>query len=82
MRKIPPEDFDEMFGHGSGGSTSPLYNYLMNMKVGEACELLKKDWHPKYAPTTVVNRVERRHNMKFDRKGIPDRSGWRFKRVK
>ena len=81
MRKITEEEFDSILGRGKG-ATSPLYNYLLRMKPGEAVEILKKEWHLKYPPTTIVNRVSRKYKIEFFAKGLPDGTGWAVKRVR
>lgn len=76
------EEFDSILGRGKG-STSPLYNRLLQLKPGEAFEILKKkDWHAKYPATTVINRVSRRYKITFAWKGLVDGTGWAVKRVK
>lgn len=80
MKKITSEEFDNIYGHGKGAS-SPLYNLLLQMKIGDAFVILKSEWHKKYPPTTIINRVQRRHKMKFEWKALPDRTGWAVKRV-
>lgn len=81
MQKISKEEFDGLQLHGKG-SASPLYRALLNLKVGEAMIILKKEWFKKYPPTTIINRVERKYGWKFDRGALPDRTGWAVKRVK
>lgn len=80
MKKISSDEFDDIFGHGKG-SSSPLYNYLIQMKPNDAFKLFKTEWHVKYPPSTIVNRVSRKHKMVFYVKGLPDRTGWAVKRV-
>jgi hypothetical protein len=52
------------------------------MKPGEAVEILKNEWHLKYPPTTVVNRVSRKYKIEFFAKGLPDGTGWAVKRLR
>ena len=81
MKKITSDQFDDLFGHGKG-SSSPLFNHLIQMKPDDAFILYKTEWYVKYPPTTIVNRVMRKYKMSFLCKGLPDRSGWAVKRVK
>jgi hypothetical protein len=81
MKKITTEEFDEILGHGKG-SSSPLFNHLIEMKPDDAFILYKTEWHAKYSPTATVNRVSKKYNMSFSWKALPDRSGWAVKRVK
>lgn len=80
MKKITEEEFDRLRLHGKG-STSPAYNKIMALKPGEALIIEKKEWHVRYPVTTIVNRIARKHNMKFKAGSLPDRSGWGIKRV-
>ncbi|HNR19072.1 MAG TPA: hypothetical protein PKN75_06470 [Bacteroidia bacterium] len=77
MYDIPPEDFHGMDGHGRG-SSGPLYNKLLAMKVNTSFVLPKKEWLKKYRPTTVCNRVNRKHKRLIRWQALPDRSGWAF----
>ncbi|HKR05816.1 MAG TPA: hypothetical protein VJY62_14370 [Bacteroidia bacterium] len=52
------------------------------MNRDETFILYKTEWHVKYPPATIVNRVSRKYKMIFLCKGLPDRSGWAVKRVK
>jgi len=81
MKKITSEEFDQLSLHGKG-SSSPLYNALLNMKPGDAMIIHKSEWHVKYPPTKVMNKVERKYGFQFERGALADRSGWAVKRVK
>ncbi len=81
IRKIEPEEFERLTLHGRGRS-SPFYNAVLALKVGEALVIEKKDWKAKYSPTIVVNRVAKKHGYKYLCGALPDRSGWAVKRVK
>ena len=81
IKRISAEEFDRMPLHGQGRS-SAAYNAILSLKVGEAIIIEKKDWKPKYPPTHLVNKIERKFGMKFIRGALPDRSGWGIKRVK
>lgn len=81
MKIITSEEFDTLALHGKG-SSSPFYNKLLNLKVGQAVILLRSEWHVKYSPTGIINRIERKHGYRFERGALADRSGWAVKRVK
>lgn len=81
MRKITKEEFDKILGRGKG-STSPLYNLLLQLKPDEGIEILKKEWHVKYPPTTIINRVSRKYKIPLQWKGLPDGTGWMVVRGK
>lgn len=80
MRKITEEEFNGMDGHGRG-SSGLLYNRFLELKPGEGFELLKKEWHKKYSPTTTANKVMKKYKITIKWKALPDRSGWWFLRV-
>lgn len=81
MKKLSSDEFDALPLHGKG-SSSPLYNKLLNLQVGEALIILKTEWYVKYSPTTTMNRIERTRGYQFQRGALADRSGWAVKRVK
>lgn len=81
MRKITAEEFESVNGHGKG-SSGLFFNRLMSLAPGEGLELLKTDWHVKYAPSAVSNRIMKKQKLVFKWKALPDRSGWLFLRVK
>lgn len=81
MKKITSEEFDKLNLHGRGSST-PFYNQIMALKPGdEALIIEKKEWHVKYLPTSMVNRIAKKYNRKFKAGSLPDRSGWGIKRL-
>ena len=75
------EEFRAIKLHGRG-SSSPFYNAILNLRVDQALEIKKTEWHPKYPPTRIVNYIEKRHGLKYERGALPDRSGWMVLRVK
>ena len=81
LKKIKSEEFEQLPLHGKGRS-SPAYNAILSMKVGDAIIIEKQGWKRKDAPTTLVNKIERKFGMKFIRGALADRSGWAVKRVK
>lgn len=80
MKEITGEEFDKLFLHGHG-SSSPFYNKLMNMKVGDAYIIYKTEWRVKYFPGLICKRVSKNFGHKFKYGSLPDRSGWAIKRV-
>ncbi|HLG36468.1 MAG TPA: hypothetical protein VI757_16440 [Bacteroidia bacterium] len=82
MRKIPKEEFDGMAFHGRGRS-SAVFNAILSLKVdGDGLVIEKSKWRPKYAPTQIVKRIERKYGFRYVGGALPDRSGWGFRRVK
>ncbi len=81
MKKITAEEFDAMLLHGTG-STTVFRKIVMAMQPGDAIVFYKKDWHVKYAPTRILNDLERKYNTKYERGSLVDRSGWAVKRVR
>ena len=80
MKKITSADYDGLKLHGRG-SSSPLYVALVNLKVGEGLIIYKTEWHVKYPPTAIFNRIERKLGYRLERGALPDRTGWAVKRV-
>lgn len=81
IEKLTSEEFDQLTLHGRGRS-SPVFNALISLKPGEAMSVKKKNWKPKYPPTLMVKRIEKKYGYKFAHGALPDRSGWAMKRVK
>ena len=80
MKKITSEEYNQLKLHGLG-SSGPYYNMFMKMEPGDSIILYRSEWYKKYPPTTILNRIERKYNMKFDRGALPDRTGWAIRRV-
>lgn len=81
IKRLTSEEFDNLHLHRRGRS-SVFYNTLLEMKVGEAIIIEKKEWRPKYPPTTIINRVQKNFGYKFTWGALSDRSGWAVKRIK
>jgi hypothetical protein len=81
MKEITSEEFDKLKLHGRG-SSGPLYNRLLKMKVGDGLIIYKSEWKPKYPPTAILNRLEKKFGLRFERGALADRTGWAVKRVK
>lgn len=81
IEKMNPEEFDRIPLHGRGRS-SPVFNAIMDLKVGEGIKIKKSGWKPKYAPTLIAKRIERKYGFRFKRGALPDRSGWGVQRIK
>ncbi len=81
MKKISTEEFDSLMLHGKG-NTGSFRKLILAMQPGDAIIYDKKDWHANYSPTRILNELERKHQVKFERGSLYDRSGWAIKRVK
>lgn len=80
MKKLSEEEFQNLTLRGKGRS-SHVFNSLINLKVGEALLLEKKDWTRKASPSTLVRYIEKKHNMKFAYSAIEGGKGWAIKRL-
>jgi len=80
IEKISSEEFDRLALHGRGRS-SPAYNAIVSLKPGEAIAIKKSGWKPKYPPTRLVKKIEKKYGFHFKRGPLPDRSGWGVMRI-
>ena len=80
VEKITPAEFDSLALHGRGRS-SPVFNALLALHVGEALVIKKTEWNAHYSPTLIVKRIEKKYGMRFKRGALPDRTGWAVKRL-
>jgi hypothetical protein len=80
MKKLSEEEFQNLTLKGKGRS-SHVFNSLINLKVGEALLLEKKDWSRKASPSTLVRYIEKKHNLKFAYCAIEGGKGWAIKRL-
>ena len=75
------EEFRKMKLHGKG-SSSPVYNAIMGLQIDQALEIKKTEWKHSYPPTRLVNYIEKKYAMRFERGAHADRSGWMILRVR
>lgn len=75
------EEFRKMKLHGKG-SSSPVYNAILGLRIDQALEIKKNEWKHTYPPTRLVNYIEKKHGLQYERGALPDRSGWMILRVK
>ncbi len=80
MKKLSSNEFESLELRGKGRS-SHIFNSIINLKVGEAILLEKKDWTRKAGPSTLVRYIEKKHNMKFTCGAVTTGSGWAIKRI-
>lgn len=80
MKKLSPTEFNDLPLKGKGRS-SALYNSIVNLKVGEALLIEKKDWKRKAGPGTLVRYIEKTQRMRFSCGAIDDDKGWAVKRL-
>ncbi len=80
MQKLSNEEFDQLPIKGKGRS-SHVFNSIINLKIGEAVLIEKKDWKRKAGPGTLVRYIEKTHNMKFTCGAVEGDKGWAVKRI-
>ena len=80
MENISSEEFKKLALHGRG-SSSIVYNSIYNLKINEAIIIRKSEWHPKYNPTSIIRRIEKKYGFKYQYGLIADRSGWAVMRI-
>lgn len=80
MKKLTEEEYQNLAVKGKGRS-SQIFNSLINLKIGEALLIEKKDWARKAGPSTLVRYIEKNHNMKFSYNALGNGMGWAIKRI-
>ncbi|MBL7890629.1 MAG: hypothetical protein J0L87_02685 [Bacteroidetes bacterium] len=80
MKKLNEEEFQNLPLKGKGRS-SHVFNSIVNLKVGEAILIEKKDWSRKAGPSTLVRYIEKNHNMRFKCAALAEGNGWAVKRI-
>lgn len=80
MRILKEEEFNRLALKGKGRS-SPIFNSIVNLNVGEAVLIEKKDWNRKASPSTLVKYIERTHQLKFTCGELLNGQGWAVKRI-
>ncbi len=80
MRILKEEEFNNLALKGKGRS-SPIFNSLLNLNVGEGVLIEKKDWNRKASPSTLVKYIEKTHALKFTCGELLNGQGWAVKRI-
>ena len=80
MKLLKEEEFNNLALKGKGRS-SPIFNSLVNLNIGEGVLIEKKDWNRKASPSTLVKYIEKTHSLKFTCGELLNGQGWAVKRV-
>jgi hypothetical protein len=80
MKKLTTAEYEQLSVKGKGRS-SPVFNSIINLKIGEALLIEKKDWNRKAAPGTLVRYIEKKQKIKFTCCAIENGNGWVVKRI-
>lgn len=80
MRILKEEEFNNLALKGKGRS-SPIFNSIVNLNVGEAVLIEKKDWNRKASPSTLVKYIEKTCGLKFTCGALLNGQGWAVKRI-
>lgn len=80
MKILKEEEFNNLALKGKGRS-SLIFNSLVNLNVGEAILIEKKDWNRKASPSTLVKYIEKTHSLKFTCAALLNGQGWAVKRI-
>jgi hypothetical protein len=80
MRILKEEEFNNLALKGKGRS-SPIFNSLVNLNIGEGVLIEKKDWNRKASPSTLVKYIEKTHSLKFTCGELLNGQGWAVKRI-
>jgi len=82
FKKLTDEEFDQLPIKGWGRS-SPTYNAIISLKIGEGIMILKSQWRRKKPPSSVCRAIEKKfsaHKLKYKCVALADNSGWAIKR--
>ena len=82
-KKLTSEEFDQLRIKGWGRS-SPHYNAIISLKVGEAVVIPKAGWRSNKTPSTKCRRIEKKFasmKVKYKCVALADDSGWAIKRL-
>ena len=83
LKKITSEEFDQLRVKGWGRS-SPVYNAIMGLKVGEALMIPKAGWNSNKTPSTKCRAIEKKfksRKLKYKCVALADNTGWAVKRL-
>ena len=80
MKFLKEDEFNSLALKGRGRS-SLIFNSLVNLNVGEAILIEKKDWNRKASPSTLVKYIEKTHALKFTCAALLNGNGWAVKRI-
>ncbi len=83
-KKLSSDEFSQLRIKGWGRS-SPTYNAIMGLKIGEAIVILKSQWYSRTkTPSTQCKRIERKfaaQKLKLKCVALADDSGWAVQRL-
>ncbi len=80
MKLLKEEEFNNLALKGKGRS-SVIFNSIINLSIGEAVLIEKKDWNRKASPSTLVKYIEKTHQLKFTCGELLNGQGWAVKRL-
>ena len=80
MKILKEEEYNNLALKGKGRS-SPIFNSIVNLNVGEAVLIEKKDWNRKASPSTLVKYIEKTHSLKFTCGALLNGQGWAIKHI-
>ena len=81
--KLTSEEFDQLRIKGWGRS-SPTYNAIFGLRVGEAVVILKTQWRSNKPPSRACRAIEKKwasYKLKYKCVALADDSGWAIKRL-
>lgn len=81
MKKIAKEDMPQLLPVKRGRDTR-LRGALLSLEVGEGLFLPKEEWKPKRGPASVISRLKKTSEMRFEYGKKIDGTGWLFRRIK
>ncbi|MBI4946652.1 MAG: hypothetical protein HY840_09650 [Bacteroidetes bacterium] len=82
MKKISDEEFSKL-PLISSGKTSPFFNAIIGLHVGESLFISKKEWKGCQTPTRICHYIMKKFpTVKYTFGKLADGSGWAVKRVK
>ena len=83
FKKLTSEEFEQLKIKGWGRS-SPTYNAILGLKVGEAIMILKTQWRRNKPPSSTCRAIEKKWpdlKLKYKCVALADDSGWAIKRL-
>jgi len=84
FKKLTSEEFEQLKIKGWGRS-SPTYNAIIGLKVGEAVVILKTQWRRNKSPSSACRAIEKKWKkrnvvLKYKCVALADNTGWAIKR--
>lgn len=80
MKDITKTEFKALGVNGKGAATQ-FYNKIFSLEIGKGVIIYKSEWRPKYPPTRLAMKIEKKYGYKYERGSLPDRTGWAFIRI-